>query len=183
MTGSEESGLDEMLQVKRKIKEMEGEHRKMLEITLILESLLDSEEEHHYSHAIIYFLVHTLSVLVSRNLSRLDAYIEEKQPFLNSNEAEAKSLHKLQVVFKNEANALTSKANSIKVSLLQCPSIDKEVFRFPSKPVLRKYLKEYVRLFEETSKGVTSLDGEGSREETAFLLRVVWSISQVEQPK
>lgn len=68
-----------MLQVRRKIKEMEGEHRKMLEITLVLESLLESEQEHHYSHAIVYFLVHTLSLLVGRNVGKLNAYIEEKQ--------------------------------------------------------------------------------------------------------
>ena len=37
---SEAEGLDEILQVKKKIKEIEGEHRKMVEITLLLESLL-----------------------------------------------------------------------------------------------------------------------------------------------
>ena len=117
---SEVEGLDQMLQVKKKIKEIEGEHRKMVEITLLLESLLQSQKDYHYSNAVIYFLVHTLSVLVTRNLSKLEEYQKQKQQFLAVNQPQAKSLHKLQVVFNNEAKSLTTKTNSIKVSLMQC---------------------------------------------------------------
>ena len=116
----------------------------MVEIALILESVLESQQEYHFSPAILYFLVHTLSVLVTRNLSRLEQYLRDKEEFLTANEAEAKALHKLQVVFRNEVKALTVKTNSIKVSLMQVPSISKEVFKFPQKPILRKHLKEYV---------------------------------------
>ena len=39
-----EEHLDELLQVKKKIKEIEGEHRKMVEIALVLESLLETDK-------------------------------------------------------------------------------------------------------------------------------------------
>ena len=84
------------------------------------------------------------------------------------------------MVFTNEAKALTAKTNSIKVSLMQCPTLPREVFKFPAKPVLRKYLKQYVDSFELHSPGVTMLNGDGSRDDTAFLLRVVWAVAQGE---
>lgn len=61
---------------------------------------------------------------------------------------------------------------------MQCPTLTKEVFKFPHKPVLRKYLKEYIDNYEINSKGVTGLTTEGNKDETTFLLRVVWGIAQ-----
>jgi hypothetical protein len=180
MGSEEEQGLDEMLQVKKKIKEMEVEHRKMVDITLTLEAMLESTKEYYYSNTVIYFLTHTLSTLVSRNQAKLQHYLQDNQDFLARNETEAKALHKLQVVFNNEATALTARTNSIKVSLMQCPTLNREVFKFPAKGVLRRHLKEYVEKFEGSSKGASQLNGEGEREDTAFLLRVVWSVAQVE---
>ena len=127
----------------------------------------------------IYFVVHTLGALVTRNLSKLEDYLIEKKSFLGSNESEAKALHKLQVVFKNEDKNLTAKTNSIKVTLMQSP-MPKEVFKFPAKAVIRKHLKEYVSAFEANCKEVTALNTEGDREETALLLRVVWAVAQIE---
>ena len=36
MVGEEDEGLDQLLKVKKRIKEFEGEHRRMVEITLTL---------------------------------------------------------------------------------------------------------------------------------------------------
>ena len=58
-------------------------------------------------------------------------------------------------------------------------SINKEVFKFPAKPPLRKYLKEYIDGFEFKSKGVAELSADGNRDDTAFLLRVCWAVAQV----
>lgn len=46
---------------------------------------------------------------------------------------------------------------------MQCPTITKDVFKFPAKPILRKHLKEYIERYEMQSKGVTVLSGEGNR--------------------
>lgn len=61
---------------------------------------------------------------------------------------------------------------------MQSPSLSKEVFKFPSRPVLRKHLKQYIDQCELHSAGVTGLKSEGSREDTLFLLRVVWGVAQ-----
>jgi hypothetical protein len=39
---------------------------------------------------------------------------------LGSNPNEAQAVNKLQVVFRNEAKTVSAKANSIKVTLMQC---------------------------------------------------------------
>lgn len=44
MVGDEDQGLDELLKVKKKIKDLEGEHKKMVEISLILETLLETQK-------------------------------------------------------------------------------------------------------------------------------------------
>lgn len=93
---------------------------------------------------------------------------------LASNPTEAQAVNKLQVVFRNEAAAVSAKANSIKVTLMQCETLSKEVFRFPQRPVLRKFLGEYIQRYEVGSKGATVLGTDGNREEALFLLRVVW---------
>ena len=40
------------------------------------------------------------------------------------------------------------KANSIKVTLMQCETLSKEVFKFPQKSVVRKFLGEYLKAYE-----------------------------------
>ena len=65
--------------MKKKVKEVEGEHRKMLQIALVLEDLLAMRREHHYSSSMLYFLVHTLGLLVTRNLSKLEDYLSQKE--------------------------------------------------------------------------------------------------------
>jgi hypothetical protein len=42
---------------------------------------------------------------------------------------------------------------------------------------MRKYLKGYVEVFEERLANVTELNNEGNREESLFLLRVVWGVN------
>jgi hypothetical protein len=63
--------------------------------------MLDSQKEFQYSNSIIFFLAHTLSSLVTENLSRIDEYVLTQRDLLMNNPAEANSLNKLQVVFKN----------------------------------------------------------------------------------
>lgn len=150
----------------------------MVEISLILESMLESQKDFQYSNTIIYFLVHTLSLLVTRTLSKIEEFSQYNQEFLSHNEDLANAVHKLQVVFKNEAVSLTAKTNSIKVTLMQCPTITKDVFKFPAKPTLRKHLKEFIDKYEAASKGVTMLSPDGNREDTLFLLKVVWGVAQ-----
>lgn len=145
----------------------------MLELALILEGLLEAKE-HQYSNAIMYFLVHTLASMATHGLSNLEVFHEDNRDLLAANPSEAQTVNKLQVVFRNEATAVSAKANSIKVTLMQCETLSKEVFRFPQRPVLRKFLGEYLQRYEAGSKGSTGLGGEGSREEALFLLRVVW---------
>ena len=91
-----------------------------------------------------------------------------------ANPPEAQATNKLQVVFRNEAQIVSGKANSIKVALMQCETLSKEVFKFPQRQALRKFLGEYVQAYEAGSKDSTSLSNDGNREETLFLLRVVW---------
>jgi hypothetical protein len=43
----------------------------MVEISLILETMLESQKDYQYSNAIVYFLVHTLSLLVTRTLKKI----------------------------------------------------------------------------------------------------------------
>jgi hypothetical protein len=93
---------------------------------------------------------------------------------LAANPPEAQATNKLQVVFRNEAQIVSGKANSIKVALMQCETLSKEVFKFPQRQALRKFLGEYVTAYEAGSKDSTCLSNDGDREETLFLLRVVW---------
>jgi hypothetical protein len=53
------------------VKEFENEHARMLELTLILESMLDSPKDYQYSNAVMYFMVHTLSSLSTQGLAKL----------------------------------------------------------------------------------------------------------------
>lgn len=46
----------------------------MLELTLILEAMLDCSKEFQYSNAIIYFLVDALSSLATNGLKNLEAF-------------------------------------------------------------------------------------------------------------
>ena len=85
MEAGEEGSLDELLQVKKKVKEVEGEHRRMVEVTLVLETLLESQAEHYYSSSVLYFLVHSLGALVKVNLAKLEEYVLEKKDFLVAN--------------------------------------------------------------------------------------------------
>jgi hypothetical protein len=124
----------------------------MLEITLVLEGMLDCVKDFMYSNSIVYFLVHTLSVLAGQNLARLEGYVGEQQDLLAANPCEAETLNKLQVVFRNELGAVRGRANSIKVTLMQCETMSKEVFRFPGRAVLRKYLGEYLGQYEGQSR-------------------------------
>lgn len=57
---------------------------------------------------------------------------------------------------------------------MQCETLSKDVFRFPQRQVIRKFLGEYLQNYEAGSKEVTALNGEGNKEDTLFLLRVVW---------
>ncbi len=62
---------------------------------------------------------------------------------------------------------------------MQCPTLNKDVFKFPSKPILRKYLKNYITQYELSSKGITTLSGDGNKDDTAFLLKIIWGVAQV----
>lgn len=68
------------------------------------------------------------------------------------------------MVFRNEAQSVCGKANSIKVTLMQCETLSKEVFKYPHRPVIRKFLGEYVQGYEAGSKDSTSLSADGNRE-------------------
>lgn len=46
----------------------------MLELTLILEAMLDCSKEFQYSNAIMYFLVDALSSLTTNGLASLEAF-------------------------------------------------------------------------------------------------------------
>ena len=59
---------------------------------------------------------------------------------------------------------MTARANSIKVTLMQCESLSQEVFKFPARSIVRKYLGEYLSQYENESKGTTKLNGDGSRD-------------------
>lgn len=59
---------------------------------------------------------------------------------LTASPHEAQSINKLQVVFKNEAKSVSVKANSIKITLMQCETLPKDVFKFPQTQIVRKYL-------------------------------------------
>ena len=120
----------------------------MLELTLILEAMLDCSKEFQYSNAIMYFLVDALSSLTTHGLASLEAFSEANRGVLASSPNEAQSINKLQVVFRNEAKTVSMKANSIKVTLMQCETLSKEVFKFPQKPVVRKFLGEYLKAYE-----------------------------------
>jgi hypothetical protein len=136
--------------------------------------MLDSSKDYQYSNAIMYCLVHALSSLATQAQTRLDSFAEANRDMLAANACEGQAAKKLQVVFRNEAQTVSGKANSIKVTLMQCETLSKEVFKFPQRQAVRKFLGEYVVGYEAGSKDSTALSAEGSREETLFLLRVVW---------
>lgn len=126
----------------------------------------------------IYFLVHTLNCLIGRTLIGLEEYTNAQRELLANNVTEANTLNRLQVVFKNESASVTAKANSIKVSLMQFEGLNKEIFKFPSRQVTRKFLKEYIVNYENQSKNSSVLSHEGNREDTLLLLRIVWAVGQ-----
>jgi hypothetical protein len=49
----------------------------------------------------IYFLVHTLNSLIAKTLVGLEEYTNAQRELLVNNTAEANTLNRLQVVFKN----------------------------------------------------------------------------------
>lgn len=57
----------------------------MVEISLILESMLESPKDFQYSNSIVYFLVHTLSLIVTRTLRRIEEFSQLNQEFLLGN--------------------------------------------------------------------------------------------------
>lgn len=139
---------------------------------------MNSQKEFQYSNAMIYFLVHTLNCLIGRTLIGLEEYTNAQRELLANNVTEANTLNRLQVVFKNESASVTAKANSIKVSLMQFEGLNKEIFKFPSRQVTRKFLKEYIVNYENQSKNSSVLSHEGNREDTLLLLRIVWAVGQ-----
>jgi hypothetical protein len=99
------------------------------------------------------------------------------------NPQQADQLKRMQVVFANEATNISSKANSIKITLMQCETLNKEIFKFPQKQVIRKFLGNYLKDFEAASKGSTMLSNEGKKEDSTFLLKVVWGCILAIQPE
>ena len=166
--------IDDMVLLKRKIKEFENEHTKMLELTLVLENMLECPKDFQYSNTIVYFLVHTLALLAETTRSTIQEFATAEQATLDQNPTEQATINRLLVVFGNEAESVKTRANSIKVALMQGDVISKEVFKFPQRPVLRKFLRQYVEHYEEGSPGVTALTHDGNPVEVVFLLRVVW---------
>lgn len=47
---------------------------------------------------------------------------------------------------------------------MQCETLSKEIFKYPHRPVIRKFLGEYVQGYEAGSKDSTSLTTDGNRE-------------------
>lgn len=92
----------------------------MLEMSLVLEAMLDTTKDHQYSNAIMYCLVHALSSMATKALDRIGHFAEDNKDLLAGNPSEAQATNKLQVVFRNEAQTVCGKANSIKVTLMQC---------------------------------------------------------------
>lgn len=64
--------------------------------------------------------MHNLSTLVTQTLKSIENYTNKEQDLLTANPNEAHEINKVQIVFKNEAKSITTKSNSIKVTLMQC---------------------------------------------------------------
>lgn len=73
----------------------------MLELSLVLEGMLDAPKEYQYSNAIMYCLVHALSSMASKSLEKIGQFTEDNRDLLGSNPPEAQATNKLQVVFRN----------------------------------------------------------------------------------
>lgn len=46
----------------------------MVEVTLALENMLDSTKDYQYSNSIIFFLIHTLSILAQKSLQEIESF-------------------------------------------------------------------------------------------------------------
>ena len=75
---------------------------------------------------------------------------------------ELNTINRLKVVFGNEAETVKARVNAIKVALMQGEVVSKEVFKFPHKATLRKFLKEYITRYEEHSVDSTALNHNGN---------------------
>ena len=111
--------IDDMVLLKKKIKEFENEHTKMLELTLVLENLLECNNDFQYSNTIVYFLVHTLASLTESTLHSIEEFATAEKATLEENPIEQETLNRLSVVFRNESESVKTRANAIKVALMQ----------------------------------------------------------------
>ena len=78
-----ESGLNEILQVKKKIKEFESSHTKMVQMSLVVELMLDSAKLYYYSQSLLYFIIDNIGCFLSKTVDEIKEYLQVNKNLLS----------------------------------------------------------------------------------------------------
>lgn len=89
------------------------------------------------------------------------------------------------VVFKNEAETLTLRLNSLKMSLLVSDDFSQSAIKYPEKSVISNEVAKYVQRFQVKYPGITDIffkdNSADKRTQLVFLIKILWGVSLIKK--